>query len=52
MSESRSSTVDHQHLSGQVQEILNEALEADTVEMKNYHIRRALQYRVMLDFHE
>jgi hypothetical protein len=30
-----------------VQDSLKQALDADTLEMKNYHIRRALQYSVI-----
>jgi hypothetical protein len=45
MASTHSSTGEHQRLS----EIMHQALEEDTSEMKNYHIRRALQYKVLMD---
>lgn len=52
MTKTRSSEVDQQQISERVEEILNQAVESDTPEMKNYHIRRALQYRVISDYHK
>jgi hypothetical protein len=44
MTQSRSPSLDKETLTGQTQDALNRALEANTQRMTNYHIRRALQY--------
>lgn len=47
MTQTHSPTVDQERLREQIHDSLTAALEADTPEMKNYHIRHALQYCVI-----
>jgi hypothetical protein len=48
MTVTRSESLDRAALGEQVQDCLDQALVADDQELKNYHIRRALQYWVIL----
>lgn len=47
MTQTRSPTVNQETLTEQIRDALDQALEADTQRMKNYHIRSALQYCVI-----
>jgi|GEM_PF-2656133 len=44
----RSSSSDREALVEQMESCLDRALSTDCSKLKNYHIRRALQYRVIL----
>ncbi len=47
MAQTKSPPIDRKRARKHVQDSLRQALEADTPEMKNYYIRRALQYSVI-----
>jgi hypothetical protein len=44
----RSDRIEREAVVEEMEDCLEQALSADCRELKNYHIRRALQYRVIL----
>ena len=47
MAQTKSPPIDRKRARKHIQDSLRQALEADTPEMKNYYIRRAMQYSVI-----
>lgn len=47
MTQTHSPTIEQETLTEQLQATLDQALEAETQRMTNYHIRRALQYCII-----